>query len=98
MKLLFCYTCKDVLRLRHAIRSCQCGETKGAYKSDGDSAWHNGKGIILAIRNPDFYKMLASEPISSIDAVGPVIFRYKDVDGKVEIRPKGTAKHSSWPK
>ena len=87
MKLLFCYWCRDLFKLRLTEKSCECGYTKGSYKSDGDRAWHNGVGILLAIRNPDFYKMLTEEAITSFEADGAVVFRYKDMKGKIEVRP-----------
>ena len=52
MKLLFCPKCYDVFKLDYELRSCRCGFCKGKYE-DHLNAITNGKGICLAIANPD---------------------------------------------
>ena len=91
MKLLVCLNCQDVFKLPRVDsepRTCQCGRVTGQYKRGGDECWHNGRGVLLAIRNDEFRRMLGQNKLmTSTEAEGPVVFMYRDDRGKVEIRP-----------
>ena len=81
-----CLNCQYVFKLRREERTCYCGRVTGAYKQDGDQVWHNGHGILLALRNDEFRRVLAqNKPMTSAEAEGPMVFMYRD-SGKVEIR------------
>lgn len=61
MKLLHCDRCGDVIRLFREPRSCKCGASRGAYDSDGKSAWHTG-GVPLGFSTKIFEEALAARP------------------------------------
>ncbi len=99
MKLLFCaYGCSDIFGLgsvKHGPKSCRCGRTTGAYNIDGDTAWHNGKGILLGFRNDGIGKMLLAGPIVSKDAQLKELFVYDESNGKIEIRKENVLANSN---
>lgn len=60
MKLIFCPECQDVFKLDLGyIRECHCGLCKGRY-IDNTHAVTNGKGLCLAIANPDIMHALTA--------------------------------------
>jgi len=80
MKLLFCPKCSDIVRLQRRTRSCICRFVTGAYKPDGDKAWHNGKGLLIGLDNRE----MGSLALGVKERVE--IFRYPQDNGKIEIK------------
>lgn len=68
MKLIFCPTCHDVLKLQSRKRKCACGQAWGLYVNDLD-ARIGGKAIPLGISNPSFLEALESRPEEGMGAI-----------------------------
>lgn len=49
---MFCWKCKDVVKLDRRHRTCKCGFIYGKYKRDGVNAVINEHAIPLGIYNP----------------------------------------------
>mgnify|MGYP003663922171 FL=1 len=62
MKLLFCNTCRDIVKLSRTTRTCQCGATGGHYREDGLNAVYYGPAIPLGFANSSFYEAIDSQP------------------------------------
>ena len=62
MKLLYCNTCRDIVKLSRTTRTCQCGATGGHYKEDGLNAIYYGPAIPLGFANSEFHKALDGQP------------------------------------
>jgi len=62
MKLLFCNTCRDIVKLSRTTRTCQCGSTGGHYREDGLNAVYYGPAIPLGFANSSFYEAIDSQP------------------------------------
>jgi len=59
MKLLFCPECSDVIKLDLGYtRECHCGLCRGKYIDD-THAVTNGKGLCIAMANPDISQAYA---------------------------------------
>lgn len=50
MKLIYCKNCHDLFSLRFIDRECECGASKGAYKTP-EFAWVSGPCVSVAIGN-----------------------------------------------
>ena len=81
MKLLYHQACNDLFKLDYIARTCRCGQATGAYNANGDTAWYNGKGIILVLDNY-FMKYLVR------DGLSVMLTRREDGDGKVTVKEK----------
>lgn len=63
MKLIFCPTCFDVVKLIPKItRSCQCGKCKGKYINNEDAVYTDG--IPLGFNNKTLGMACANQPVS----------------------------------
>ena len=63
MKLLYCSTCNDVLKLRmEHMRSCHCGASWGRYLDDDLTAQLGGVAIPLGINNSSLQSALNERP------------------------------------
>ena len=62
MKLLYCNTCRDIVKLSRTTRNCQCGATGGHYKQDGLNAVYYGPAIPLGFANGSFHEALDNQP------------------------------------
>ena len=62
MKLLYCNTCRDIVKLSRTTRNCQCGATGGHYKQDGLNAIYYGPAIPLGFANSSFRDARDNEP------------------------------------
>jgi len=62
MKLLYCNTCRDIVKLYRTTRTCQCGATGGHYKQDGLNAVYYGPAIPLGFANGSFHEALDNQP------------------------------------
>ena len=62
MKLLYCNTCRDIVKLSRTTRTCQCGATGGHYKQDGLNAVYYGPAIPLGFANGSFHEALDNQP------------------------------------
>ena len=62
MKLLFCNTCRDIVKLSRTTRTCQCGATGGHYREDGLNAVYYGPAIPLGFANSSFYEAIDGQP------------------------------------
>ena len=62
MKLLFCNTCRDIVKLSRTTRTCQCGATGGHYREDGVNAIYYGPAIPLGFANSSFYEAIDGQP------------------------------------
>ena len=62
MKLLYCNTCRDIVKLSYATRTCQCGATGGHYREDGLNAIYYGPAIPLGFANGSFHEALGNQP------------------------------------
>ena len=62
MKLLFCNTCKDIVKLTKTTSTCRCGATGGHYKEDGLNAVYYGPAIPLGFTNDTFIDAIRNQP------------------------------------
>ena len=62
MKLLYCNTCRDIVKLSRTTRNCQCGATGGHYKQDGLNAIYYGPAIPLGFANSSFRDARDNQP------------------------------------
>ena len=62
MKLLYCNTCRDIVKLYRTTRTCQCGATGGHYKEDGLNAIYYGPAIPLGFANSSFRDARDNQP------------------------------------
>jgi len=62
MKLLYCNTCRDIVKLYRTTRNCQCGATGGHYREDGLNAIYYGPAIPLGFANGSFHEALDNQP------------------------------------
>tara|TARA_R110000851_G_scaffold145632_1_gene285171 strand:+ start:153 stop:536 length:384 start_codon:yes stop_codon:yes gene_type:complete len=62
MKLLYCDTCRDIVKLYRTTRTCHCGATGGHYKQDGLNAIYYGPAIPLGFANSSFHEAIDSQP------------------------------------
>jgi len=62
MKLLFCKTCEDIVKLSKATKTCQCGECGGHYEADGINAVYYGKAMPLGFANSTFVDAMSKQP------------------------------------
>ena len=62
MKLLYCNTCRDIVKLSYTTRTCHCGATGGHYKVDGLNAVYYGPAIPLGFANDSFSEALDNQP------------------------------------
>lgn len=54
MKLLYCKTCGDVVRLTYDVRTCVCTDCSGRY-TDDVMAKVRGPCLVIGFHNPEFY-------------------------------------------
>ena len=62
MKLIYCPHCKDVVRLKKALKKCDCGKCFGKYEEDGLNASISEDSIPLGFSNHSFIEAVASTP------------------------------------
>lgn len=62
MKLLYCNTCTDIVKLSSTTRTCRCGATGGHYKEDGLNAVYYGPAIPLGFTNGTFMDAIRNQP------------------------------------
>tara|TARA_R110000772_G_scaffold258655_1_gene375946 strand:+ start:268 stop:651 length:384 start_codon:yes stop_codon:yes gene_type:complete len=62
MKLLYCNTCRDIVKLYRTTRTCQCGATGGHYKEDGLNAIYHGPAVPVGFHNTEFRNALREQP------------------------------------
>ena len=62
MKLLYCNTCRDIVKLYRTTRTCHCGATGGHYREDGLNAIYYGPAIPLGFANGSFHEALDNQP------------------------------------
>lgn len=58
MKLLFCPNCHDLFTLRFEVKSCECGQVRGRYDPNGETAVVNGKGVSIAMGTGSFIRAI----------------------------------------
>ena len=64
MKLFFCPSCQDVLKIVRNERTCSCGASSGFYHSDGLNATVKGEAVPLGFGNTSFVEALENRPAS----------------------------------
>ena len=62
MKLLYCNTCTDIVKLSSTTRTCRCGATGGHYREDGLNAVYYGPAIPLGFTNGTFMDAIRNQP------------------------------------
>ena len=62
MKLLYCNTCRDIVKLSRTTRTCHCGATGGHYREDGINAIYYGPAIPLGFANSEFHTAIEGQP------------------------------------
>jgi len=62
MKLIFCPTCWDVIKLRNEKVSCECGKSTGFYLEDGLHAEIGGEAIPIGFLNKSFVDAIQDRP------------------------------------
>lgn len=68
MKLLFCKSCQDIIKLTYTVRACNCGKTQGIYLPDGLHARYTGKyAIPIGIANNQFGDAIRNQPLGDKD-------------------------------
>ena len=62
MKLIYCNSCRDIVKLSRTTRTCHCGESGGHYREDGLNAIYYGPATPLGFANSSFHEALESQP------------------------------------
>lgn len=62
MKLIFCKSCWDVVKLDYRKRYCKCRKCWGKYEKDGLNAIVNKEATPIGINNFDFVSAFHSQP------------------------------------
>ena len=62
MKLLYCNSCRDIVKLHRTTTTCHCGESGGHYKQDGLNAIYYGPAIPLGFANSSFTEARDTQP------------------------------------
>jgi len=73
MKLLYCRTCGDIVKLLRESRPCACGLSTGAYVNDRDVAV-SGPAWVMGIPNMDMAIALQRMTVLDIDAGGTHVY------------------------
>lgn len=55
MKLIYCRSCKDIVRIYRDRRSRRCGKSWGQYLLDGLHATYGGEAVPVGINNTQFH-------------------------------------------
>ena len=66
MKLVYCPTCQDLVRLYREDRQCKCGQSGGHYEANGRDAVLWGKAIPFGLDNWELGRALQRRPESSL--------------------------------
>jgi hypothetical protein len=61
MKLIFCWDCNDIVKLKSVLRYCECGESSGKYV-DELKAEIFGPCLPLGIANSSFAEAVHNQP------------------------------------
>jgi hypothetical protein len=64
MKLLFCKSCQDVIRLIDTERSCRCGSTRGRYVNETLAVYSGADAVPIGFANRSFARAVRSQPRS----------------------------------
>ena len=64
MKLIYCPTCQDMMKLDYTLRTCKCGLSSGKYEKDGINAIINQHAIPVCIGWTSFNKALNNIPLN----------------------------------
>jgi hypothetical protein len=62
MKLLYCNTCGDIVKLGMTTRTCQCGSCGGHYREDGVNAIYYGPAVPIGFVNSEFITAIDDQP------------------------------------
>jgi hypothetical protein len=62
MKLLFCKSCQDIVRMMAEPRECKCGAVGGRYLDDLDAVYYGDDAIPMGASNPTMVKMARAWP------------------------------------
>jgi len=97
MKLIFCKSCEDVLKLMEYRKVCDCGSSWGEYIDDSlINAVYGGKAVPIGFNNRSFVEALRPMSIKdSVEFVAFVIpkkcdsFRAEKGEGVVRRWPSG---------
>jgi len=63
MKLIFCTTCQDIIKINYELTSCKCGHVKALYCDDGRVIQWNGNGRIIGVDNNSLLDALNRNPV-----------------------------------
>ena len=66
MKLIYCPSCHDVLKLQAGDRKCWCGASWGTYHGNGVNVTIGGRAVPLGIDNLSFLNALAHRPADGL--------------------------------
>jgi hypothetical protein len=62
MKLIYCNSCKDVIRIYKTTETCLCGDSGGHYKEDGFNVVIYGPCKPIGFKNDEFSSALENQP------------------------------------
>ena len=62
MKLIYCNTCKDIIRLYKTTSTCICSDSGGHYKEDGFNVVIYGPCKPIGFKNDEFSSALENQP------------------------------------
>ena len=62
MKLLYCNTCEDIVKLGMTTKTCQCGSCGGHYREDGVNAIYYGPAVPIGFVNSEFITAIDDQP------------------------------------
>lgn len=63
MKLLFCKSCQDIIKMDTETRTCKCGSCQGAYTKDNLNAWYKGDlAVPMGFANNSLALALNTQP------------------------------------
>lgn len=73
MKLLFCPSCSDIVRLKKMPKTCDCGKVGGRYLDDGLQIEYFGEAVPIFIDSSSFVEAIqrrAKNGLSSFFTAG----------------------------
>ncbi len=82
MKLLFCKTCGDVVKLRKSPTLCECGASQGRYEEDGHHAVVYGENArVIGMDNHDVGRALRAHEADNAWTI-PARYWFIKIDGE----------------
>jgi hypothetical protein len=66
MKLLFCKSCNDIVKLIETKRTCKCGKVGGKYTDDLNAVYFGEMAVPIGFANSTLVKAINNQPQNGI--------------------------------